>query len=60
VLADIVQNASFPADEVERQRKRSLDSLGIAMKDPGALALMAVQPGRLWRSALWLARGRAP
>jgi predicted Zn-dependent peptidase len=27
VLADIVQNASFPADEVERQRKRALDSL---------------------------------
>jgi zinc protease len=44
VLADIVQNASFPADEFERQRKRSLDSLGIAMKDPGALASMAVQP----------------
>jgi zinc protease len=44
VLADIVQNASFPADEVERQRKRALDSLGIAMKDPGALANMAVQP----------------
>jgi zinc protease len=44
VLADIVQNASFPADEVERQRKRSLDGLSIAMKDPGALASMLVQP----------------
>ncbi|HEX8444287.1 MAG TPA: pitrilysin family protein [Allosphingosinicella sp.] len=44
VLADIVQNASFPADEVERQRTRAIDSLGVAMRDPGALASMVVQP----------------
>ncbi|HEX8402331.1 MAG TPA: pitrilysin family protein [Allosphingosinicella sp.] len=44
VLADIVQNASFPADEVERQRTRAIDGLGVAMKDPGALASMVVQP----------------
>jgi len=44
VLADIVQNASFPAEELERERKRSIDSLSIAMKDPGAIASMVVQP----------------
>ena len=44
VLADIVQNAGYPADEVERQRKRAVDSLGVAMRDPGALASMVLQP----------------
>ena len=44
VLADIVQNARFPADEFERQRTRAVDSLGVAMRDPGALASMVVQP----------------
>jgi len=44
VLADVVQNASFPADEVERQRTRAIDGLSVAMRDPGALASMVVQP----------------
>ena len=44
ILADIVQNATFPAEEVERQRTRAIDALGVAMKDPGALASMVVQP----------------
>jgi zinc protease len=44
ILADIVQNASFPGEEVERQRKRAIDGLSIAMKDPGAIASMVVQP----------------
>jgi zinc protease len=44
VLADIVQNARFPADEFGRQRTRAVDSLGVAMRDPGALASMVVQP----------------
>ena len=44
VLADVVQNASFPAEEVERQRTRAIDGLSVAMKDPGAIASMVVQP----------------
>ncbi len=40
VLADIVRNASFPAQEVELQRKRTIDSLAVAMKDPGSVAGM--------------------
>ncbi len=44
ILADIVQNANFPAAEVERQRGRAIEQLGVALKDPGALASMVVQP----------------
>jgi zinc protease len=44
ILADIAQNATFPAEEVERERKRALDGLSIALKDPGALANMVAQP----------------
>jgi zinc protease len=44
ILADIVQNATFPADEVERHRKRALDALSISLRDPGSLAQMVVQP----------------
>ncbi|MCT2557396.1 insulinase family protein [Tsuneonella sp. YG55] len=40
VLADVVRNASFPAGEVELERKRTIDSLAVAMKDPGSLAGM--------------------
>lgn len=38
VLADVVRNASFPADELELARKRTIDSLQVSLKDPGSLA----------------------
>jgi len=44
VLADIARNATFPTDEVERQRKRAIDGLSVQMKDPGALANMVALP----------------
>ncbi|MHA6723194.1 M16 family metallopeptidase [Sphingomonas sp. RS2018] len=44
VLADVVRNASIPADEVERRRRQALDGLQVALKNPGALAGMALQP----------------
>jgi zinc protease len=44
VLADIVQNATFPAEELELQRKRALDALQVAMKTPGQIAAMVAQP----------------
>ncbi len=44
VLADMLRNASYPADEVERERSRTIDSLGAAMSDPGSLASMARRP----------------
>ena len=44
ILADIAQNATFPAEELERERKRAIDGLSVAMKDPGALAAMVTLP----------------
>ena len=38
VLVDIIRNADYPADEVERERKRILDGFSATLKDPGALA----------------------
>jgi zinc protease len=40
VLVDILQNASFPEEEFERERKRALDGLTATLNDPGALANM--------------------
>ena len=44
VLADIAQNATFPAEELELQRKQAIDSLSIALRNPGQLANMVAQP----------------
>ena len=38
VLVDVIQSASYPAEEVERERKRTLDGFSATLKDPGALA----------------------
>lgn len=38
VMVDIIQNANYPAEEVERERKRTLDGFSATMKDPGAIA----------------------
>jgi len=38
VLVDVIQDASYPAEELERERKRTLDGLEATYKDPGALA----------------------
>ncbi|MEM7702781.1 MAG: pitrilysin family protein [Pseudomonadota bacterium] len=38
VLVDIIQNASYPEDEVERERKRTMDGFSATLKNPGALA----------------------
>ncbi|HYJ83551.1 MAG TPA: pitrilysin family protein [Allosphingosinicella sp.] len=44
VLADIAQNATFPAEELELQRKQAIDSLSIALRNPGQLASMIALP----------------
>lgn len=38
VLVDVVRNANYPADEVERERGRFLDGFASTMKSPGAIA----------------------
>ena len=42
ILADVARNATFPADEVERQRTVAIDSVSVEMSDPGSVAQMAV------------------
>ena len=37
VLADVIRNADYPAAELDRERKRTIDGLQIALKDPGSL-----------------------
>jgi zinc protease len=44
ILADIVRNASFPDEDFTRERKRALDALSVATKEPGQLAAMLVNP----------------
>jgi len=44
ILADVVRNATYPEEEFQRERKRTLDGLSVAMKDPGQLAQMLTNP----------------
>lgn len=44
VLADVIRQPLYPADEVTRERTRAIDGLQIAMQDPGGLAGMAMRP----------------
>jgi zinc protease len=44
LLADMVQNATFPEAELERERKQALDSLSIALRDPTGIAQLVAQP----------------
>lgn len=43
ILADIARNATFPADEVEKDRRRTTDQLNVALKNPGTLASLTLQ-----------------
>jgi zinc protease len=38
ILADVVQRPTFPASEVEREKKRQIDALLQGEKDPGTIA----------------------
>ncbi len=38
VMADVVRNPNFPADEVEREKKKALDRLAQAENDPSSIA----------------------
>ena len=44
ILGDIVRNASFPEEDFVRERKRALDSLSVALKDPGEIANRVALP----------------
>jgi zinc protease len=40
ILADVIRNASYPQAELDLERKRSIDGLQVALKEPGSLAGM--------------------
>jgi len=44
ILADIVQNPTFPQAELDRERKRALDGLKVALTDPGSIAGLVSGP----------------
>ncbi|MEU3645357.1 pitrilysin family protein [Lentzea sp. NPDC034063] len=43
VLADVLTNASYPADEVERERARLVERISIARSQPSVIAREALQ-----------------
>ncbi|MBA3439621.1 MAG: insulinase family protein [Pyrinomonadaceae bacterium] len=38
ILADVVRHPTFKKEEIERQRQQTLDSLSVALRQPGTLA----------------------
>jgi len=44
VLADIARDAAYPASSFDLERKRVVDGLHTALKDPGSLGAMALGP----------------
>ncbi|MXO73462.1 insulinase family protein [Altererythrobacter buctensis] len=44
ILADMIRNPTYPADEVAREKARTIDGLSVAMREPGSLAGMAMRP----------------
>lgn len=44
VMADVVKNPAFAAEELERQRSQALDGLSVAYQSPGQLAGFAASP----------------
>ncbi len=42
LMADLVRNPAFAAEELERQRAQSLDGLRVALSQPGSIAAQAV------------------
>ena len=53
ILADIVQNATYPGPRISRANASARDDgLKVALKDPGRARRDAGRAGRLWRGAL--------
>jgi zinc protease len=44
IMADVAENPVFAPDELERARKQALDSLQVALGDPGQVAAFATAP----------------
>ena len=44
IMADVVRNPAFAAEELERQRAQSLDGLRVAYQEPGQISAYAAAP----------------
>ncbi len=44
IMADVVRNPAFAAEELERQRAQSLDGLRVAYQEPGQVSAFAAAP----------------
>ena len=44
IMADVVRNPAFAAEELERQRAQSLDGLRVAYQEPGQVSAYAAAP----------------
>ncbi|WP_394761127.1 M16 family metallopeptidase [Phenylobacterium sp.] len=44
IMADVVRNPAFKADELDRQRAQSLDGLRVAYQEPGQVSAFAAAP----------------
>lgn len=44
ILGDIIANSTFPQEDFARERKRALDGLQVALRDPGQLGSRLVAP----------------
>jgi len=43
IIADVVRNPAFAAEELERQRALAIDNVTVSMKDPGNVAALVAQ-----------------
>ena len=43
IIADVVRNPAFAAEELERQRSLAIDNVTVSMKDPGTVAALVAQ-----------------
>ena len=52
LVAELTQQASFPADEFERERRQLVEGLKIERTTPGFLAQRALAPRAVWRASV--------
>ena len=53
LVSELTQQASFPADEFERERRQLVEGLRIERTTPGFLGQRADAQGPVWRASVW-------
>ncbi|WP_260482321.1 M16 family metallopeptidase [Sphingomicrobium flavum] len=44
ILEDVIKNATYPEEDFQRERKRALDNLTVALNEPGGIAGLLIGP----------------